>query len=65
MDKNQVCAIYGCTLQLEKMLNSFNFQNITLYPRNGVISEEGPILSKSALLRSTPSILVINNYAET
>ena len=55
----------SCTLQLERMLDSFNFPNITFYRINGVISADGQILLMSALLQSVPTTSVINNYSET
>ena len=63
--KHQVCAFYRCTLQLERMLKSFNFLNITLNLKNGVISANDKVLSISTLRQSNASISAMNNYAKT
>ena len=56
----------GVLLQLVTLLFFFHYLNIKFYLRNGVISaEDNQILSKFALLESSLSILVMNNYAET
>ena len=56
----------GVLLQLVTLLFFFHYLNIKFYLRNGVISaEDNQILSKFALLESSLSILVMNNYVET